>query len=123
MKVAVYQKLQSPNLHESWRAKHSRDKKQRKVLRQLLNYEKKPTLPVVITLNRIGKRKMDFDNLVFAFKGIRDEVADYLIPGLKSGRADDDKRLTFKYTQSIAKDYSIEVIIDPRDTSCAPVDH
>lgn len=119
MKVVLHQKLSSPNLHESWRAKHTRDKKQRTVLRQILSYEKRPTLPVVITLNRVGKKRMDYDNLVFAFKGIRDEVADYLIPGLRAGRADDDKRLTFQYTQSISTQYSIEVTIDSRDKSCA----
>lgn len=61
----------------------------------------KINLPCVITLTRIAHKDdpMDFDNLVYSMKGIRDAVAEKILPGLPSGRADGDKRLEWKYGQ------------------------
>lgn len=56
-------------------------------------------LPAVITLTRIAPTQLDFDNLVTAFKHIRDVVADLLIPGMQPGRADGDERLSWVYLQ------------------------
>jgi hypothetical protein len=61
----------------------------------------KITLPCHITLTRLSHKEdpMDFDNLVYSFKGIRDAVAEKILPGLPPGRADGDKRLEWKYSQ------------------------
>lgn len=58
-------------------------------------------LPCMITLTRIAHEKepMDFDNLVYSFKGIRDAVAELIFPDLPPGRADADKRLEWAYKQ------------------------
>ncbi len=71
------------------------------------------TLPAKITLARIAPRELDFDNLVTAFKHIRDTVADLLIPGLAKGRADGDKRLQWEYMQikGIPKEYAVKITI------------
>ncbi len=53
--------------------------------------------PLAVTLTRIAPRKLDDDNLAFAFKGIRDEVAAYF------GVDDADPRLTWRYAQERGK--------------------
>jgi len=70
-------------------------------------------LPAKITLTRIAPRFLDYDNLVTAFKHIRDVVADLLIPGLAKGRADGDERLEWLYLQKkgISKEYAIKIEI------------
>lgn len=59
----------------------------------------KPTVPCTVTLTRISPRPLDDDNLAYAFKGIRDFVADKLIPRLAKGRADGDPRIEWRYRQ------------------------
>jgi hypothetical protein len=75
-------------------------------------------LPVVIILTRISSRKLDDDNLPTAFKWIRDSIADYIIPGLKPGRADDNKGLTFVYRQEKGKpkEQAIRIQIVPLES-------
>lgn len=48
---------------------------------------------IVVTLTRIGARPLDTDNLAYAFKSIRDGVADAF------GIRDDDKRIAWEYAQ------------------------
>jgi len=59
-------------------------------------------LPCTVHLIRIG-RKLDSDNLQGAFKYIRDAIAELLVPGLATGRADDDERITWEYAQEKGK--------------------
>jgi hypothetical protein len=47
----------------------------------------------------MSPRKLDTDNLQGAFKWIRDEVANQLVPGKQPGRADDDPRISWEYDQ------------------------
>lgn len=61
---------------------------------------------VSIRLHRVGKRKLDGDNLQGAFKKVRDVVTREL--HLKN---DDDPRLDWIYTQSTAKTMFITVCI------------
>ena len=60
-------------------------------------------LPCTVKLTRHGTRTLDSDNLQFSFKWVRDSVADFLIPGLKRGRADDDPRIEWIYDQKKVK--------------------
>lgn len=88
------------NLREHWSIAHRRHKNQKgRVLMALIADRVSKELPVKITFTRLSPRKLDSDNLQFAFKYIRDAVADYFIPGLLPGRADDDSRITWHYTQ------------------------
>lgn len=70
-------------------------------------------LPATITLTRVSPRELDFDNLVTAFKHVRDVIAALLIPGLRPGRADSDDRLTWKYLQKKdkPKEYAVQIEI------------
>jgi len=88
------------NTREHWTKAHARHKKQKEiVLLQMLAQSVPKKLPVAITFVRLGPRCLDDDNLASAFKYIRDTVADYLIPGLAPGRADNDPRITWHYEQ------------------------
>ena len=60
--------------------------------------KQKPSLPCHVVLTRLG-RKLDYDNLVYAFKYVRDQVADWLIPGLKKGQADSSPLILWDYKQ------------------------
>lgn len=53
--------------------------------------------PMVVTFTRVSPRKLDDDNLAFAFKGIRDEVAAYF------GMDDADPRIEWRYAQAKGK--------------------
>lgn len=63
------------------------------------DHEINAPLPCTVKLVRVSPRKFDEDNLMTTFKGIRDRVADKLIPGLAAGRADGDPRITWVYEQ------------------------
>lgn len=69
--------------------------------------------PVIITLTRMAPRTLDSDNLVTAFKSIRDRVASLLVPGKRPGRADNHPGIKWEYSQEKNKQYQVRIIIDP----------
>jgi predicted Fe-S protein YdhL (DUF1289 family) len=73
-------KISSPanGSHGHWAADAKRRKDQRTIVKWSLLPLRKPPLPVVVTLTRIGVRDLDTDNLAAGFKSIRDEVAAWL---------------------------------------------
>lgn len=91
------------NSREHWHKAALRHCSQKKLVQAYFWKERpKITLPCAITLVRIGKRKLDSDNLPVSMKYIRDAIADCLIPGLPPGRADGDMRLSWQYDQKKA---------------------
>ncbi len=92
------------NLREHWSAKHKRQKAHENALICLFplserNDLKSAGLPIRVKLIRASMRKLDYGNLVSAFKHLQDCVADILIPGLARGRADGDDRIKWEYNQ------------------------
>ena len=72
------------------------------------------TVPCRVVSTRVGKRPVDFDNLVYSFKTIRDAVADFILPGYQPGHADDQRLgILFKYDQKVGVDYAVEIEIIP----------
>ncbi len=102
------------NLREHWFIKHKRRKEYFKALKLVLPSEG-ILLPCEIHLVRVGKRELDSDNLQSAFKSIRDFIGDYLIPGKRMGLADNDPRLSWKYSQEKGS-YCIKIIFKFEDT-------
>ncbi len=87
LRVELPMKLPSAgNLHEHWRARHARIKAQRAAVKLALFLKLDLDVhalvlrdePLACTLTRISPRKLDSDNLAFAFKGVRDQVAEEL---------------------------------------------
>lgn len=115
IKVSISLRVRSPNelnaMH--WSKRHKNTKVQKQLTRFHLNnvMAKSEGLPCTVKLTRYGPRKLDYDNLLGAFKAIRDEVADYLIPGLAPGQADGDERITWQYEQESAKSHGYEIEI------------
>lgn len=62
--------------------------------------------PCVVTFTRIAPRALDDDNLQFAFKALRDQLAEEM--GLPNDR---DPRVTWRYDQRKGKTPSVEIAI------------
>ena len=101
------------NLREHWRARMTRSRGQRQ-LSMLATRQAVRCLiftasqKFVITITRIGARKLDGDNLANSQKHVRDGIADAL------GIDDGSDRLDWRYAQRRGKprEYSVEVQIE-----------
>jgi hypothetical protein len=83
---------------------------------------------------RIGGRELDEDdNLRMAFKWVKDEISECLIPSWRKvyvtpqgqvreikGRADSDKRISWQYAQEKGKKLGIRIEITPASTESHP---
>lgn len=95
------------NTHGHWAAKAKRAEKQREIMGYALAGRKLPQLPASIKFTRIGKRKMDDDNLASSMKHIRDEIARFF------GVDDGSDRYQWSYSQAIGSFYSVHIEIEP----------
>lgn len=103
--------VSSANVSEIAYFKRRRDRQQAMLVRCGFNGQPKPPVPCRVVLTRLGTRTLGSDNLQYAFKKIRDEVADQILPGMARGRADDDERITWDYRQEKSKMDGIRVEI------------
>lgn len=110
------------NCHEHWTVKYRRHKKQKKFIWAILKRDRpKISLPCLIKLKRIGKRKLDSDNLQMSLKWIRDAVADTIFPGQIAGKADDSDQLSWEYSQEVSSNYEVSISIYSLDKCCVPL--
>lgn len=96
------------NCRDHWAKKARRAKSQRADAHLLF---KACPLPAAITFTRLAPRALDDDNLVGAFKALRDGIADRL------GVKDDDPRISWSYAQvTNPKDpsYAVQVTVEVR---------
>ena len=94
------------NLREHFRVKHLRVKGERAVGFGIgVEISRAVELPIVLTLTRIAPRKLDSDNLQYAFKAIRDGIA--AAYGVKDN---DDTVIDWRYSQrtGVPRQYAIE---------------
>ncbi len=76
MQIHIAMKLPSlTNLRLHWHAMSAMKKKQKETTRKALERIRIPPCPLVVTIVRIGPRKLDGDNLQSACKYVRDEIA------------------------------------------------
>ncbi len=102
--------LSEANSSEHWTKKAKRHKNQKLIIWAYLhNTKPEQKLPCHIILTRLSPRKLDDDNLVSGFKYVRDQIADYFIPGKRPGFADSDNRLTWEYKQEASKLKEIQI--------------
>lgn len=93
------------NRRDHWATKAKRAKGQRLALYLAT---KRAELPCVVTLTRVGPRRLDDDNLRGALKACRDGVADRL------GVDDADPRVEWRYGQEVRRDQrGVLVEIEP----------
>jgi len=125
------------NCSEHWTKKAKRRKQQHFFVRQAFKMSAQNVcskcetssqngfLPCIVTLTRLSPRLLDDDNLISAFKGIRDELAECLIPESRKsyltqkgtfkaikGRADGDNRIKWRYEQEKASKQGIRITIE-----------
>lgn len=118
------------NCSQHWLAKFRRHRSQQRIVQLgMQSHTGKIPLPCTVRLTRMAPGTLDTDNLQSAFKWIRDEVSEILIPEKKKcfvteegrmrilkGRADDDPRITWVYDQKRSKIYAVLIeIILPED--------
>lgn len=113
--------LASANAGGHWIKRYNTNKRNAIMLKKIwLTIKPKPKPPCTVTIERVwcskAKQKMyNFDNYVYACKGIRDAIADLLIPGLAAGRADDDERLIrWLYQQTKGEEPKVRITIEER---------
>jgi hypothetical protein len=96
------------NRREHWAARDKRRAQQRTVTLALLRTEvgRIAPQPVVVTLTRIGRRRMDSDNATVACKFVRDAIAEWL--GCDDG---DEARVRWEYAQRVERRYAVHVAI------------
>ena len=95
------------NTREHWAKRAKRSKSERESAYWLTPepYLVTSQRPVIVFLERVGKRKMDDDGLSASFKAIRDGIASKL--GIDDGSED----IRFVYSQRVYKRYYVEVTI------------
>ncbi len=104
--------ISEANVYEHWTAKKKRRDAQKIMVKTHLNQcNHKITIPCHIKITRIGKKLMDSDNLPTSQKWVRDAIADYILPGLRPGIADNKEGFSWEYDQQIGKEYSIIIEI------------
>jgi hypothetical protein len=97
-----------PNTRMSWQALASLKKKQKRATtRAMSKCMTVPIIPLLVTITRVGPRRLDDDNLEAASKYVRDAIAD------KIGLDDGSPLYTWRYEQRVG-DYGIDVEITPR---------
>ncbi|MCE9567793.1 MAG: hypothetical protein K8U57_37820 [Planctomycetes bacterium] len=90
--------ISEANRRDHWAVAKRRADAQAEALREAIDNagltNHRPPLPVAVTWTRIGKQKLDDDNLARSFKSLRDRLAEWL------GIDDGDPRITWRYQQS-----------------------
>lgn len=115
------------NSSEHWSKKSARHRMQQFFIRAAFNKESQDIpFPCIVKMTRLGPRFLDDDNLRSAFKWIRDEISECLIPEKRSfyigtngkprrikGQADSDPRITWEYDQEKNSIQGIRIEIKP----------
>ena len=92
------------NCNDHFRVKAKRHKIQKSIIWAYMKRLQIPPMPVIVTLTRYAPRPYDDDNLIPAFKYIRDAVSEHILGEVdnkkyRPGRADSDPRIKWKYSQ------------------------
>jgi hypothetical protein len=118
--------ISEANNSDHWTKKRKRKIAQQTVIKAYMLNRYDYKLPCTVTLTRIGKRLLDFDNMVHSFKSIRDQIAEIIIeyqdeiknsaPNISHKRAkgshDSDPRIEWRYAQETGKNKGIKVEIE-----------
>ena len=105
-------RLASLNVREHWARKAARVKRERNlvtlVLRGTVAAQMMLVAPLVVTITRVGPRRLDDDNATGSAKACRDAIAAVL------GVDDRDPRVRWQVTQA-AGPYAVRIAIHPAE--------
>lgn len=108
MRVHISIRLPSvANTRKCWQAMASLKKKQRAATERVLRDKEIPPLPLVVTITRVGPRKLDDDNLTSSCKYVRDQIAEAV------GTDDGSSLYTWRYEQRTGE-YGVDLEIVTR---------
>lgn len=97
---------------EHWTKKSKRHQKQKeKLLESMKHCHVIVKTPAHVCFVRYASHLLDDDNLVSAYKFVKDAFCDYLMPGLAAGRADAKLDITFSYQQAKNKRKGTQIMI------------
>jgi len=103
------------NQREHWADKARRAKNQRFAARSILCSRRPPDTEhsYLVTLTRVGPRRLDPGNFQGCFKHVQDGVADWL------GIDDGDPRIEWRYKQEKGKprEYAVRIIIERKEVA------
>ncbi len=123
IKIPTFKLTSESNSGENRYVKAARHKRQKFFTTIFMKKIDLPTLPCRILLTRFSPLQYDDDNIVSAFKYVRDAISEYILGEIdqkkyKPGRADNDNRISWEYAQEKTKDgeYYITIEIYPMDT-------
>lgn len=112
--------ISEANCSQHWSKKAKRHKQQQFFIRiAMKDHVDKITLPCEVALTRLAPRELDFVNLTSSLKWIEDAVCDQLVPGLKPGRADGDKRIKTTFLQEKTKRLGVRIEISYAEIASA----
>lgn len=104
------------NVYEHWFRRCARVKRQKLIIKKcwlayIFGHKIQIKLPCRIVMTRLAPKLFDDDNNVGAFKHVRDQLADCLLPGQRPGMADSDPRIKWEYAQVKQKKKGIRIEI------------
>ncbi len=99
---------------EHWTEKSARHKQQKRIVYLFMNpHISKFRLPCTVTMTRCGGHFLDEDdNLRVALKWVKDAIAEVLTQDFVVGRADSDKRITWRYDQVKSKAKGVKILFE-----------
>lgn len=110
--------ISEANVSEHWTRRHQRSKLQKRQIKAYLeafHHGQQVKLPCKVRITRVGKKRMDSDNLAISMKYIRDALAEWIVDRegqLATGKADETDKLTWIYDQEIGKNYEVKIQIE-----------
>lgn len=107
-----YKLFSIANKYEHWSNRARRVKKEQIIVNLYL--QDIPPLPVKVILTRVASRRWDSDNLMIAFKNIRDAVAQVYFPKAPVGIMDETHFFNWEYGQrkGIKDEYKIIIRLE-----------
>lgn len=97
------------NVQEHWTRSYKRHRRQKQIISLSLRNATSKQLPVNILLTRHSPRNLDGDNLQGSLKYIRDAVAEHFVENKAPGRADDDPRISWDYSQTKSSEKGVSL--------------
>lgn len=94
----------SVNVREHWAKRAERRREERAMARMALGAVEVPEPPFGVVLTRIGKKRLDSDNLAGSFKSVRDGIADWA--GIDDGLED---LVWYEYEQETGAEYGVRI--------------
>lgn len=113
------------NVREHWHKRAQRHTLQQMIVRSLFVKVLEPIpLPCTVKMIRLSNKRIDSDNLQMAFKWVRDQLGECLIPEERKfyidkkgktrelkGRCDDNPMIKWEYDQEKSKEIGIRIEI------------